>query len=68
MGRVVIFFLFPVLELASTLVFVRHKTDFSLTTRRQAVSKMTDTGTAYSPQESLETQAYTCSCLRYACF
>ena len=46
------FFPFFVLAFASALVFVRHKTDFSWTTRQQAVSKMTDKGTAYPPRKA----------------
>ena len=57
------FFPFPVLELASALVFVRHKTDFSWTTRRKAVSKMTDTGTAYSPLSLI--YAHACAMLPF---
>lgn len=46
--RRVVIFPFLVLGLASALVFVRHKRNFSWTTKQQVVSKMTDNATAYS--------------------
>lgn len=67
--RRVVIFPFLVLRLASALVFVRRKTNFSWTTGRQAVSKMTDNATAYSaphPPESLKTHPYTRACVMLA--